>query len=337
MFAFYISMTPTVVVLFKMGNTILDHIDRHVKLPVQLFVEERFRGKSAMILTRVLPSLKLKKNYASLEVTSTFFAYVLFAITFCLCATVLSVVLSPKIFRKYWANVSDSDKKIWHTNMDTYFPAFFVTLFALPAILTFDGGDGTKFVHRASLDTVRACGLSLGYMAWDLAVMLEDPKGQQATYGGKKAYYLFIVHHVFSICIWPYAVLAGRCVYFVNFFLVSEVTNSNMSTRWFLLKCKLEKSAFYVLNGLAWIPLFLGVRVLVIPLMLKAFIFGSWNALSIGEKIVAFTTLPIPSMLNVYWARMIVRNALKYLVTGKDPEDSSSSDAAPMGNTKKTN
>ena len=329
-------MIPTGV-LFKMGNTILDHIDRHVKLPVQLFVEEHFRGKSAMVLTKVLPSLKLRKNDASLEVTSIFFAYVLFAITFCLCATVSSVVLSPKIFRKYWARVSDSDKKIWHTNMDTYFPAFFVTLFALPAILTFDGGDGTTFVHRASLDTVRACGLSLGYMAWDLAVMLEDPKGQQATYGGKKAYYLFIVHHVFSICIWPYAVLAGRCVYFVNFFLVSEVTNSNMSTRWFLLKCKLEKSAFYVLNGLAWIPLFLGVRVLVIPLMLKAFIFGSWNALSIGEKIVAFTTLPIPSMLNVYWARMIVRNALKYLVTGKDREDSSSSDAAPMGNTKKTN
>ena len=90
-----------------MGNTILDHIDRHVKMPVQLFVEEHFRGKSAMVLTKVLPSLKLKKNDASLEVTSIFFAYVLFAITFCLCATVSSVLLSPKIFRKYWARVSD--------------------------------------------------------------------------------------------------------------------------------------------------------------------------------------------------------------------------------------
>ena len=167
------------------------------------------------------------------------------------------------------------------------FSGVFVTLFALPAILTFDGGDGTTFVHALAIGYGSGGGLSLGYMAWDLAVMLEDPKGQQATYGGKKAYYLFIVHHVFSICIWPYAVLAGRCVYFVNFFLVSEVTNSNMSTRWFLLKCKLEKSAFYVLNGLAWIPLFLGVRVLVIPLMLKAFIFGSWNAIEHREKIVA--------------------------------------------------
>ena len=43
------------------------------------------------------------------------------------------------------------------------------------------------------------------------------------------------------------------------------------------------------------------------------------------EKIVTFTTLPIPSMLNVYWARMIVMNAVKYLVTGKDPEDSKNS------------
>jgi hypothetical protein len=72
--------------------------------------------------------------------------------------------------------------------------------------------------------------------------------------------------------------------------------------------------------------------------MLKAFIFGSWNALSAGEKIVAFTTLPIPSMLNIYWARMIVSNAMKYLLTGKDPADrSGSDDAAPMGNAKKTN
>ena len=154
-------------------------------------------------------------------------------------------------------------------------------------------------------------------MVWDLAVLLEDPKGQQTAYGGKKAYYLFILHHAFSIYIWPYAILAGRCVYFVNFFLVSEVTNSNMATRWFLLKCKLESSTFYVLNGLAWIPLFLGVRVLVIPSMLQAFIFGSWNALSPGEKIVAFTTLPIPSMLNVYWSRMIVMNAVKCKLPGR--------------------
>ena len=71
--------------------------------------------------------------------------------------------------------------------MDTYFPALFVPLFALPAILTYDGGDGTKFVHRASLDTVRACGLSLGYMVWDVAVLLEEPKGQQSAYARKKA------------------------------------------------------------------------------------------------------------------------------------------------------
>ena len=79
----------------------------------------------------------------------------------------------------------------------------------------------------------------------------------------------------------------------------------------------------------------------MIPSMLQAFIFGSWNALSPGEKIVAFTTLPIPSMLNVYWSRMIVMNAVKYLVTGKDPEDSKSSNVnddakAPMGNTTTT-
>ena len=312
-----------------------------VKLPVQTFVEAKFREKIAKVLTTVVPMLSWRNYRASLESTSTFFAYVFFAICFCLCMTILSILLSPKIFKKYWPNVSKSDRRIWHTNMVTYFPALFVPLFALPAILTYDGGDGTKFVHRASLDTVRACGLSLGYMVWDLAVLLEDPKGQQSAYGGKKAYYLFILHHAFSICIWPYAVLAGRCVYFVNFFLVSELTNSNMATRWFLLKCKLESSTFYVLNGLAWIPLFLVVRVLVIPSMLQAFIFGSWNALSLGEKIVAFTTLPIPSMLNVYWARMIVMNAVKYLVTGKDPEDSKNStvndDAkAPMGNTTTT-
>ena len=271
------------------------------------------------------------------EGVDVFLGNAMFAMTSCLLTCMASTILSPRLFERFFENMSRIDRKVWHTNMATYFPAFFVTLYALPAVVEFyeSGDNGREFVREASIDTVRACGLSLGYMVWDLGVMLQDPKGQQVTYGGKKAYYLFVVHHVFSILIWPYAVLWGRCVFFVNFFLVSEVTNVNMSTRWFLLKCKMEKSSVYLVNGLAWIPLFLGVRVLVIPLMLNAFIFGTWGKLNLVEKIVAFVFLPIPSMLNVYWSKMIVSNAMKYLITGEDPENLSQKEKENSSNKKK--
>ena len=93
----------------------------------------------------------------------------------------------------------------------------------------------------------------------------------------------------------------GRCVYFINWFLVSEVTNFNMSLRWFLMKAKLENSKLYLWNGLTWLPLFFCIRVMVIPNLIDALLHSDWEVLTTGEKWTARLLLPIPMLLNTYW------------------------------------
>jgi E3 ubiquitin-protein ligase DOA10 len=56
-----------------------------------------------------------------------------------------------------------------------------------------------------------------------VTVLVFDAGDQMRAYGGVVPYVLFLFHHTLSIAAWPYAVSAGRCVYFVNYFLVSEV------------------------------------------------------------------------------------------------------------------
>ena len=138
------------------------------------------------------------------------------------------------------------------------------------------------------------------------------------AYGGLSPYVLFLFHHTLSIAAWPYAVSAGRCVYFVNYFLASEVTNVNMSLRWFLMKTGLEGSRVYFWNGILWIPLFFAVRVAVIPNLVDQYWNSDWSALGPVETWAARLLLPIPVGLNVYWFGLIVSTAVKYILTGSE-------------------
>ena len=189
-----------------------------------------------------------------------FFHHALLALLMCLGVFFASKALSPRLFGDALAKLEPFERKIWHTNMVTFFPAFAVTYYAAPAILEYSG-TRYDFLHPASLNTLKGCGMSLGYMFWDLMVLLADPADQMKAYGGLSPYVLFIFHHTLSLLAWPYAVSAGRCTYFVNFFLVSEVTNVNLSLRWFLMKTgKGEESRAYFINGVLWIPLFFAVE-----------------------------------------------------------------------------
>ena len=108
--------------------------------------------------------------------------------------------------------------KIWHTNMVTFLPTFAVTFFALPAILKYSAERYT-FIAPASAETLQGDRRVPRYMTWDPhGSPSSTVKDQMAAYGGVTPYVLFIFHHTFSIAAWPYAVSAGRCVYFVNYF-----------------------------------------------------------------------------------------------------------------------
>jgi hypothetical protein len=148
--------------------------------------------------------------------------------------------------------------------------------------------------------------------------MLLDARDQMRAYGGASPYVLFLIHHTLSLAAWPYAVTSGRCVYFVNYFLVSEVTNFNMSLRWFLMKCGKEGGRVYFWNGILWIPLFFTIRIAVIPRLVTAYFAGDWSELGANETWAARLLLPVPILLNVYWFWLIASTAIKFLATGSE-------------------
>ena len=230
-----------------------------------------------------------------------------------------SLVLSRRVVGvERFDGMKRHDRVTWHTNLCTFWPAFAVTAYALPAIVEFRG-DPNSFSSEVSMMTSRGCGMSIGYMTWDLGVILARWEDQLKAYGGAGALYLFIAHHVFSIFLWPYALTRGLCAYHINYFLVSEVTNFNMSLRWILSALKMSDTTLYLVNGLAWIPLFFSVRVAVIPRLFASFVGSDWSVFTPIQRWVALLTLPIPSMLNLYWSKKIVFGALKFLATGEEP------------------
>ena len=107
-------------------------------------------------------------------------------------------------------------------------------------------------------------------------------------------------------------------MYFVNYFLVSEVTNFNMSLRWYLMKTNREGGSLYFWNGILWIPLFFCVRVAVIPNLVDRYLNSDWSALGVNETWAARLLLPVPVMLNLYWFGLIITTAVRFLVTGSE-------------------
>jgi len=256
--------------------------------------------------------LALHSSPSVRDVYEVLVAHALLSLSCCIAVFILSNIASPLIFSNTFGKLLPYERKIWHTNMVTFLPAFGVTYFALPAMLTYSG-TRYNFLYPASAETIKACGVSLGYMLWDLSILLMDADDQMRAYGGAQAYTLYLVHHGLSLMAWPYAVGRGRCVYFINWFLVSEVTNFNMSLRWFLMKAKLENSKLYLWNGLTWLPLFFCIRVMVIPNLIDALLHSDWEVLTTGEKWTARLLLPIPMLLNTYWWWLILSKAIAFL------------------------
>ena len=256
-----------------------------------------------------------------------FFNYALFSLCICLCIFTASRIISPRLFKGAMSHLKPFEVKIWHTNMVTFLPTFAVTFFALPAILKYDA-DRYTFIAPASAETLKGTGMSLGYMTWDLLVLIFDAKDQMAAYGGVTPYVLFLFHHTFSIAAWPYAVSAGRCVYFVNYFLVSEVTNFNMSLRWYLTKTNREGGSLYFWNGILWIPLFFLVRVAVIPNLVDRYLNSDWSALGANETWAARLLLPVPVGRNLYWFGLIITTAVRFLITGSEGGHSEATEGA---------
>eukprot|EP01048_Picozoa_sp_COSAG05_P020014 COSAG05_NODE_3296_length_2170_cov_2.142443_1_plen_223_part_00 len=153
----------------------------------------------------------------------------------------------------------------FHTSMvSAIFPSFIIPVFALPAVMLSDDSLETHMTAAAPRASYIALGVSLGYMAFDLSVLLLKSKSCIATMK-PTMYKMMLGHHIGSLVAWPYAICAGRCALFVNWFMLSEGTNIFLNARYILMKIGHSTGTLYLSNGLIWTLSFVVLRMAPIP------------------------------------------------------------------------
>lgn len=230
---------------------------------------------------------------------ATIAAYALVSLVACAALRAASHALSPVLLPRTWAALSTKDREGWHTNVVSAWAALAVPVFAIPAVLAYSGGN---LVDTApSEDSLRGTGLSVGYMLFDFLVLVINFRVQFKLWGGSQ-YALYVVHHILSFLIWPYAVANARGVKFVNYFLLSEASNVFMVSRYFCKRLGMtESSPVYVTVCVLWLLSFFALRIVPIPTLLDTYVNGNFDTFGPVELYVSSATLPIPSMLNMYW------------------------------------
>eukprot|EP00658_Telonema_sp_P-2_P037059 TRINITY_DN26693_c0_g1_i3.p1 TRINITY_DN26693_c0_g1~~TRINITY_DN26693_c0_g1_i3.p1 ORF type:complete len:247 (-),score=43.07 TRINITY_DN26693_c0_g1_i3:195-935(-) len=145
--------------------------------------------------------------------------------------------------------------------------------------------------------TVTGCGMAVGFLVFDLLHMMAHDLTTA----------LFVVHHVVSIAVWPYAALTGKAHYYLNFLMFTEVTSIGQHGRILIDSLGLKQHPIRILNGAVWMISFFLVRLVPVPYLV-------WEQLIIGQNLQVFSsvdhavlwlTFPIPVMMNSYWFYLI--------------------------------
>jgi hypothetical protein len=157
----------------------------------------------------------------------------------------------------------------------------------LPA-LTRDGAFetvGTVAHPNASV----ACALAIGYMAFDLGSMLVGYEASVKA-NGLLTFHLYVWHHLLSILFWPVAILHGSFVHFVNWFVASECSSLWLALRGAMLSLGTINTQIGLIVQLLFVITFFGSRIVVMPDLVRAFVFADWDKVPGWQAAIAKAT-----------------------------------------------
>jgi len=174
------------------------------------------------------------------------------------------------------------------------------------------------YIHCPSMIFDTILPITLGYFLYDTTVMMID----------REVYmHLMVVHHVVSLVVWTLAYYYRIFFYYILVMIATEVTTPFLHIAiFFFPKHGLTGTKVHLVLGLCLVAGFFLFRVLPIP-----FLAYSWWAtrsemltLSPTLQLIAICTLPVPSILNLYWFVLLVRGALSKLGGGKESDQKQS-------------
>ena len=187
-----------------------------------------------------------------------------------------------------------------------------------PAALNLECAPGVQnlITTPSSAHGIIAVGLTCGYFVADTMMLVLDPAQMKKDLGGTTQYMIMWMHHVVSLIVWPYSMLGGKAVFFVLYYMVTEVTNVGQNLYLILRE---YKSSLEMPVGVAWIASFFIVRVLPVPVLLYVYAKMFWLQSSTAcglptpDLVLGMLTVPIPIGLNLMWFRMMVKKVQRMM------------------------
>lgn len=151
---------------------------------------------------------------------------------------------------------------------------------------------------------------TLGYFIYDLGIMLVEP----AVFS-----WLMVLHHVFSIFVWPMSVISQAGTFYVVYFLATEVSTPLLHPVVFFFDKHGVDGTVKTLTAACLLVMFFACRAGPSP-----FIWWSlwasrsyWAGVRPVVQALALFTIPIPSFLFCFWFSQMLAAAIKVVTGGE--------------------
>jgi len=178
----------------------------------------------------------------------------------------------------------------------------------------------TELYMTATVSCWQACGFSLGYMIFDTMTMLVFSTTLQKELQ-PVMFNLLLIHHLFSIVLWPRALVWNIDVSFVIYCMATELSSLVVHLRWFFVVTNSTDRIVYLLISWSVVVAHTIVRVLPAPWIIYVFLSASYDRFTYQELILTCIFVPVPLILNLYWYFLVMLGVVAHL-RGEPPAES---------------
>jgi hypothetical protein len=234
---------------------------------------------------------------------------------FCAIVGLLSVRFAARIFGTAFTELDYLKKALWHVYSYCFFCGVISNLLLAGDMYTlfYDRAFDVEYLMNGQHGPryQRATGFSLGFLAFDLAVMLCWPRTLLAAYK-KPLFVQMLIHHGISLFAWPQCIWLGRGHGMVSYLIFTETTSLFLNLHWLLREGK-ASGTWIIINGVCLFFSFLFVRILTIPWALWLYFSCSKETWTIYEIATSMLFVPLPPLLNLFWFKLIARGTAEKL------------------------
>mmetsp|Transcript_61257 Transcript_61257/g.134146 ORF Transcript_61257/g.134146 Transcript_61257/m.134146 type:complete len:383 (-) Transcript_61257:165-1313(-) len=257
--------------------------------------------------------------------------FVVTGISFVCCFVLYNICrfLCPRLFGRHYTDLPDGQQIWWCQTMTALLPQVLIPVVELPDVLSLVFGgfkDASRVMYQTASPTLLAAlGLTMGYIGFDLAVMIARRRALLSSGAVDMTMYIqLFLHHAAAVIVWPYAVLQGISAGYIVYLLATEFTGLWMNIRWLFASVKQDNLAHkrFLFVAVMFLTSYFFVRVVPIPWVIWLVLRFDPAPLTWPQATTAYVFMPIPAMLNAYWFKLIVEGVVTALTGGSSKGES---------------